>query len=269
MQCLIALRTIKLAGTLPPMMKNILQIIIFFYSAGVSACTCDDPKITEKYIQSDFVAKAKIVKNYDNEGSTELYKADIEILELYKGNSLNSIYVAGRSDGRIGSSCAIFIPENTELILYATRDKEGNFNVGMCSGLLYLNNGSFERLTRELDILDMFKNKNIQFTDKINYREKARLPEKLEQFKGIELEKSYGIYEITFSSDLEIKDVKQISGFENPVDKKLVEILHATEWTSFDKGTRNKVPENSKLLVGIYYYNADKENPGFLSHFYF
>lgn len=250
-------------------MKKILQTLIFFFSLGLIACTCDDPKITEKYIQSDFVAKAKIIKNYNNKGSRELYKADIEILELYKGNTLASIYVAGRSDGKMGSSCAIFIPENTELILYASKNKDGNYSVGMCSGLLYLNNRNKKRQNRELNILEMFKNKNIEFTDKINYREKATLHNKLEQFKGIELEKNYGIYEITFSSDLKIKNVEEVSGFKNSIDEKLIEILETTEWTSFDNGTKDKVPDNSKILVGIYYYKADKENPSFLSQFYF
>ena len=249
-------------------MKKILQITIFLFSIGVFACTCDDPKITEKFIESDFVAKAKIIKNYKNESSRELYKADIIISELYKGEKLKSIYVAGRSDGGIGSSCAIFIPENTELIVYAQKNKDGKYSVGMCSGLLYLNKRNLKRQKRELEILKMFKSKNINFTDKINYREKATLHKKLEQFKGIELYKSYGIYEITFAQDLTIKNVTEISGFKNSIDEKLIEIIKTTEWTSFDKGVKDKVPENSKLLIGIYFYSKEKENPSFLSQYY-
>src|SRR5690606_24842600 len=97
---------------------------------------------------------------------------------------------------------------------------------------------------RELEILKMFKLKNISFTDKINYREKATLHKKLEQFKGIQLDKSYGIYEITFAQDLTIKNVIEISGFKNSIDEKLIEIIKTTKWTSFDKGVKDKVPEN-------------------------
>ena len=249
-------------------MRKILQIIIFFYSAGVLACTCDDPMITEKFIQSDFVAKAKIVRNYKNESSKELYKADIVISELFKGEKQTFIYVAGRSDGNMGSSCAIFIPENTELIIYAQKNEDGKYSVRMCSGLLYLKNQNLKRQKRELDILKMFKSKNINFADKISYREKAKLHKELEQFQGIELEKSYGIYEITFASDLTIKYVVEISGFENPVDQQLIDIIEKTEWTSFDKGIKDKVPEDSKLLIGIYYYPKEKDDPSFLSQWY-
>ena len=250
-------------------MKKILQIFIFFFSLGLLACTCDDPKITEKFIQSDFVAKARIVRNYENESSKELYKSDIIIKELFKGEKLKSIYVGGRSDGKMGSSCSIFIPENTELIVYARKNEDGKYIVGMCSGLLYLNNRNLEKQKRELDILQMFKSENINFTDKINYREKAKLHKELEQFKGIELEKSYGIYEITFSSNLTIKSVIKISGFNNLIDQELIDIIKKTEWTSFDKEVKDKVPENSKLLMGIYYYPKEKDNPSFLSQWYF
>ena len=251
---------------LPPIMKKILQITIFLFSIGIFACTCDNPKVTEKFIESDFVAKARIVKNYKNENSRELYRADIIISELFKGEKLKSIYVAGRSDRAMGSSCAIFIPENTELIIYARKNKDGKYSIGMCSGLLYLNNRNIKRQQRELNILKMFKSKNIEFIDKINYQEKAKLDKELKQFKGVELEKEYGIYEITFNSELTIKNVTKISGFGNPIDLKLIEIIKKTEWSSFDKGIKNKVPDNSKLLIGIYYYG--KGNSSFLSQYY-
>jgi len=249
-------------------MKKILQITIFLFSIGVFACDCDPPKITEKYTQSDFVANVTIIKNYPNQKNEQGYRADIKINELYKGDRLKSIYVYGRSDNGIGTSCDIYIPENTELIAYAQKNKDGNFGIGMCSGLLYLNNKNIKRQKRELDILKTFKSKKINFTDRLSYREKATLHKELEQFKGIELDKNYGIYEITFASDLSIKNVIEISEFQNPIDKKLIEIIKKTEWTSFDKGVKDKVPENSKLLIGIYFYPKEKENPSFLSQYY-
>ncbi|WP_031428327.1 hypothetical protein [Flavimarina sp. Hel_I_48] len=250
-------------------MKNILQIIIYFFSIGVFACTCDEPKITEKYIESDFVAKATIVKNYKNESSIELYKADIIISEIFKGEKLKSIYVAGRSDGGMGSSCELFIPENTELVIYARKRKDGKYSVGLCSGLLYLNNRNLKRQRGELNILRMFNSKNIEFTDKVSYREKGKLHNNLEQFKGIELEKNYAVYEITFASDLTIKNVVEISGFGTSIDQKLIDILKKTEWSSFDNGIKDKVHDSSKLLIGIYFYPEEKGNPSFLSQFYY
>ncbi|WP_281233754.1 hypothetical protein [Flavobacterium gelatinilyticum] len=153
-------------------MKKISQIVLLLFSFPLFACICDDSAITEKYIESDFVAKIKIVKNYKNENSEELYKTEFIINELFKGENLKAIYVAGRSDGSMGSSCSIFIPENTQLIVYARKNKDGKYVIGMCSGLLYLGKTNLKKQKRELDILKTFKSNKIFFTDKIKYREK-------------------------------------------------------------------------------------------------
>ncbi len=249
-------------------MKNILQITIFLFSIGVFACDCMQPNLTEKYSKSDLVARVKIVKNYLNENSDELYKTDIIINELFKGDKVNSIYVAGRSDGKFGSSCSLFIPENTELIIYTSKNKKGEYVIGMCSGLLTFYDWNIKKQEKELKILRMFKTKNINFTNKISYRNESNLQKELEQFKGIELKKSYGIYEITFESNLRIKHVKEISGFEMLINKKLIDIIKKTKWKSFDKGIKDIVPKNSKLLIGIYYYQHEKGNLSFLSQYF-
>jgi hypothetical protein len=249
-------------------MKKILQITIFLFSIGIFACDCDEPKITEKYIESEFVANVTILKIYPNQKNEQGYKADIKINELFKGERLKSIYIYGRSDNGIGNSCDIYIPTNTNLVAYSRKNKDGNFGIGMCSGLLYLNKNNKKRQKRELEILRTFKSKNIKFTSQINYQEKSKLHKNLEQFKGIELNKSYGIYEITFESNLTIKNVTEISVFGNPIDKKLKEIIEKTEWSSFDNGINDKVPDNSKLIIGIYYYSEERGNPSFLSQYY-
>jgi hypothetical protein len=62
-------------------MKNILQITIFLFSIGVFACDCSEPKITEKYIESEFVANVTILKIYPNEKNEKGYKANRKINE--------------------------------------------------------------------------------------------------------------------------------------------------------------------------------------------
>ena len=180
-------------------MKSILHILIFLFSIGVFACDCDRPKITEKYVQSEFVANVTILKIYPNQKNEEGYKADIKINELYKGEKLKSIYVYGRSDNRIGGSCDIHIPVNTKLIAYARKNRNGNYSIGKCSGIMYLdysaiyrkktlkNKKELKRQIRETEILKTLKEKEIFYTNKIYFREKAKLHKALEQFKGLNL----------------------------------------------------------------------------------
>lgn len=254
-----------------PLMKKVFTIILILFSIKSFACDCDSPEITKKFTESDFVAKAKIVKVYKNQDEEEIYKADILIDELFKGESLKSIYVYGRSDGEIGSSCAIYIPENTELIIYARKDRKGLYGIGMCSGLLYLgskNPKRKEKEKRELEILKTFKENNINFTDRIHYQNKGDLHGSLEKYKVIELDENFAIFELIFDADLTIKEVKKISGFNQQIDTELIETLKKSKWTSYQQGVRDSVPENSRLLIGIYFYPAEKGNESFLSNYY-
>ncbi|QHI36272.1 hypothetical protein IMCC3317_16320 [Kordia antarctica] len=260
-------------------MKKIIQIIAMLCVVHVSACTCDPPSITEKYINSDFVANVTLVKIYPNEKDQELYKADIKTNTLYKGEKITSIYVVGNNGG-IGSSCSIFIEKNTTLIAYASRTKDGKYTIGMCSGLLYIDYSGIYRKKRrktaramkqqrrELAILDLFKKKKINHTNKIHYREKGKLHKQLVQFKGIKLKKTYAFFELTFTSDVKVKLVKMIDSFNNPVDDKLVEILKTSSWSSFDNGIQDKIPENSTLMIGIYFYESEGKYESFISQYY-
>ncbi|WP_163410863.1 hypothetical protein [Flavobacterium ajazii] len=250
------------------MRKNLLSLLFCFLAISSFACVCEPQTITEKYIKSDFVAIVTVTKIYLNKKNSDSYKADIKISELFKGVKLNSIYVLGRSDGGIGSSCDIFIPVNTKLVAYAYKNKEGLYEVGMCSGLLYLNKKQLKP-NPELEILNMFKAEKINFTDKTWYHETSNSSLELLKYKGIQLNKGYGIYEITFSSNLSIKEVKAISGFGNPVDEELIAVLRNTKWSSKSSlGLKNEVSDNTKFIIGFYYYEAEKDNKSFISEFY-
>ncbi len=222
-------------------------------------------------MHSDFVAKIRIVKNYKSEGKEELYKSDILIEELYKGQPLKFIYVEGRNtdnDLDIGSSCAIFIEEGTELIAYGTKDDKGRMTIGMCSGLLYLTGIYKKNGTQEIEILRTLKKNNISYTNNINIRPKGGFLG-LKIFSGIELEKSFAIYEITFSSDMKVKNVREISGFGNKIDRQLLEIIRNREWTPNHNTELSDISENCKVLLGIYYYPKTRGHKSFLSRFYY
>jgi len=251
-------------------MKNLFASLLCFLSFSSFGCVCDDRTMTDKYIKSDFVAIVTIIKIYPNEKNSNFYRADIKINELYKGENLKSIYVYGRSNRyEIGTSCDIFIPVNTKFVAYADKSDLGFYSVGMCSGLLYLNNNRIKFQENELAILKTFKSKKIKFTDKTNYQEISNSSIELQKYKGIQLTKRYGIYEITFSSDLAIKKVEIISGFDNPIDDELIEILSRTKWSIRNRlGVKSESQDESKFLIALYYYKAEKGDKGFISFNY-
>ena len=256
--------------------KKFNKLFILFlalYAGETFACTCMPRKFAEKYVQSDFVAVAKIIKVYQNEGEEELYKADILIRDLFKGENLKSIYIEGRSDGKKGSSCSIFIPENTELIIYAIKNGNNQFSFDSCSGYLILKQEGKNRKNtekRELDMLHVLQARHINYTNKIVFAKKMGFSEELKQYKGIQLSKSYAIFELTFSSDLKLKSLDIISRFENEVDNELVKMLEKSSWLSVDVKSqyviiKDIVPEGSKVLVGFYFYEAEGAYESFVS----
>jgi hypothetical protein len=253
-----------------------LLLLIFLLLAGKTfACVCIPPKFTEKYTQSDFVAVAKIIKVYRNESEEEVYKADILIKDLFKGENLTSIYIEGRSDGKRGSSCNIFIPESTELIIYARKKTNNQFSFSACSGYLILNQEAPSQkrtAKREIEMLNILKAKNIDFTNKTRFIRKRSFSEELEKFKGIQLSKHYALYQVTFTSGFATKSVELLSGFGNEIDNALTEILKKADWLNLDVKSENLISKDtlsdeSKFLVGFYYYPEEKEYKSFVSEY--
>lgn len=258
---------------LPPIMKKVILILISLTSIGVFACQCDPPKIAESYIQSDFVANVIVTKIYQNKKNEQGYRADIIITKLFKGEYQKSIYIYGQSDNSTENSCDINIPTNTKFIVYAEKNKEGNYGVGYCSRRLNLTENNLKKQQLELKILETFIDNKIHYTSKIKYSEKGdfskpNIIRELQNLKGIELQNDFGFYEITFSSELTIKSVVTISGFNDLTDQKLINIFKNKSWESYDNGIKNRVPQNSKFIIGIHYYRSQEKNSSFLSLFY-
>lgn len=250
-------------------MKLIPGLLFMFLSINSLACVCMLQKFAEKYTESDFVARARIIKAYKNEGEEELYKADILIYDLYKGHKIKSIYVEGRSDGKRGSSCAIFIPENTELIIYAKKYEKRNFIIGYCPGLVYLNQDkrTFIAERREIAMLDILKKRAVKYTGLLTlHPETGSFSGQTSRFTGISLNKNFALYELIFTADVKLKSVNVISGFDKKTDDELIKILNTSAWKANERNfARKSIPENSRFLIGFYYYPKEARYESFIS----
>lgn len=242
------------------MMNYLLFFISLFTFFPAVACICDPPQITDKYIWADVVAKVKILKNYPNESEKELYKANIQVIELYKGEAPEFLFVSGRSDGKGGSSCSIFIPEEAELIVYASKDKEGKHHIGLCSGLLF--SEQFKKnQSLEIKILESLRRIKYDYQSSIIYRKRSTILERfIKEISHESLENNFALYEINFSKDVEIKNITVIFGFENEIDELVMAQIFKTKWRSFNGEKINRIPEDSKKLIGIYKYKDENGN---------
>lgn len=112
----------------------LISILPFIYLSG-DACSCSILATTSYYYQNaDFVGIVKILKNYKNIPDSNLYyQADVEIIDLYKGKKVKSIWIEGTNGGRYGSSCGTFIPEAEIRLIYANRGQDGLLKTYLCT----------------------------------------------------------------------------------------------------------------------------------------
>ncbi|MFJ1435736.1 hypothetical protein ACILFN_10395 [Capnocytophaga canimorsus] len=257
-------------------MRKLLFFAFLFTLSSIYACSCEYPPFMERYIKADLVARVKIVKNHLPQ--SEYYKSEIETLELFKGKPLTEIYVWG-----VGTSCEMYISESTEAIIFAYEDKNGKYTIDACCEIINLsekftdfdtNNTEFQSYinrvenskNRKIEVLRFLKSKKIDFTSKIEYSE-IGLHEALKKFDGAKFKKRFAIFEIAFTHDVKIKSIKKISGFGRKIDKEIIDILKNIQWSSYDKGIKNKIPEGSKTLIGLYHIEEDFERSNFITYF--
>jgi hypothetical protein len=226
---------------------------------------CGILSFTEHFENADYVAIGKILKVYPNESDEEIYKADIQEVNLIKGQKISSIYVGGRSDGKIGSSCSIYTPEGKEYIFFGKKNKDGLIVFGECSGTRDLDYVK-EKTSYILEALEILKNKSKDFTGHPPVVNFSALYPTLQEYKGIPMKEKFALFEVEFHEDLKVEKVKILKGFGSEVDQKIVtSLLQSTGWKIQYSKDKFTVPKGTKKLIGVYYYEADDENPSFLS----
>ncbi|SFJ23699.1 hypothetical protein [Olleya namhaensis] len=251
-------------------MKKILYIIMLLLSVKSFACKCSTQNIENNYIQSDFVAKIKILKKYLNIENNDYYKVDIQILDLYKGNSVKSIFIYGNYLNRQDSACWIFTQINEDLVIYATKTNQ-NYQLEMCSNILRVNrktnsNTTNKRHQKEIKILENLKLNKVEFTNHIRFTSEDFHPMRRENY-GIKLKREFAIFELTFNEDLSVKCVKKIQGFRNKIDRNIKSFFKTSQWSSLNKNyKKNKIMKNTKTLVIIYYKVDEKNNIGYITN---
>ena len=75
-------------------MKKTLLILFLFITNYVFSCQCLITKLIDRYQKSEFIAKVKVIKVSEYNAENYYQNADIEIIELFKGNKINNIKIS-------------------------------------------------------------------------------------------------------------------------------------------------------------------------------
>ena len=141
-----------------------ITILALFASSTALACYCSMlSTITSNYQQANFVGVVKILKNYKNYPDTnEHYKADVEVLNLYKGKSVKSLYILGNNGGKTYNSCGTFIQEGETRLVFGSFTKDKLVSTYLCTSYLNPFNTSYKRdlIEEKLKLLKRFAKKH-------------------------------------------------------------------------------------------------------------
>lgn len=257
------------------------KIILFSFSILLAilgnTCTCLSNHLINDFENAAFVAKIRVIKVTPDPQNNSNHILEIEIQELYKGDSTNQIILHSWSN----SSCAMMVNENTEWIIYASRLANGKISFGFCSrhtvvsniysGVNLTNNPEFlkkheQNIKSQIGILRFLKSlKNIPRND---FNLKTHFDSKDSSLRGYDLPLgSFAVYQIQINNDLTIKKVKTIKAFQNKdLHKKLGHTIKEELKIRTINRNITQIEKPTELLLIIYYFPKEGSENSFVTN---
>jgi hypothetical protein len=243
-------------------------ILVFLFPVVSYACSCALEDVVYKFQQSEFVAKAKIVKITPDTSNSDYHDADIEIISLYKGKHLTKIKI----HSFLNSSCGFLPKESTTWIIFSQR-WQGMLSFGYCSGSIDLDT-TFDPV--------MYPNANSNYRNTIKLKDgvisflaKHKITDPnpsmlqatnagIDSLKGYKNKNSFAVFQVDVNSDFSIATIKQLKKFQN---KKLNKLVYNSMKTDLRLHSRRAEPltKPTRIILFCYFYNDSYES--FLSFF--
>ncbi len=256
-------------------MKETLVILFLFSINKIFACSCAIVPLMDRISMSNFIATAKILKISPDKENSSLHDIEIEIIDLYKGQATSHLKIYSA----LNSSCAFYTPENSEWLIFASKNKNGNLSFGYCSGAKRLDGKIDSKkyphaeknykksIELKLQVLEYLKNSEIQTLNKFGLRT-SFFNDCLKSFKGNEVKTDrFALYELTVENDLSISEVKALKEFDN--DNLKTDLLNCVRESVkiYTRKKETEISNRTKIIIALYYYASERGNESFIGRF--
>lgn len=239
-------------------MKFKLTLTILFTIAFLkaSACSCGMFPMSWHYQQASFVATIKILTLEQDSVDKNIHNADIEILDLYKGQHVDKIKILTETNR--GSSCA-FLPEigNTFVVFgWVWNKKEVMF--GFCNNIKlnqqskpseYANEGANYGSVMNLN-LDALKFLGTKKLVNLNPSKIANTFFFVDTKMKLESKTGFAVYKLKVNQDYSIDKVKSIKRFKNNTLHKM-----SMKEIAKKKLTGPPLTKPTELIIILHNYN--------------
>lgn len=174
--------------------------------------------VTLKYQTADFVAVVKIIKNYKNSpSSNEYYKADIEIVNQYKGKKIKSLSILGNNGGDSYNSCGTFIPEGATRLIFGNFDSKGNISTYLCNSYIEPLEDNYKK-SKTSEKLELLKLNVKDFNIRV-FNETAFYPYDFKYIYKPEMSNYYSLIKIVINKDSATKKIEFITETNDELTK--------------------------------------------------
>jgi hypothetical protein len=226
--------------------------------------------------QAHFVATIKVLKVKQDSTNSDYHQVKIQINELFKGDSTTHL----KLQSRLHSSCGFLIPENTEWLVFAEKNANGELEFNSCSGQENLNfpysrQDSFNypnlyknyqnSVNRKLAMLRLLKSKQINPNNEYNLG--LSVPRYFKDtLKGYTLpDASIAVYRIKVNTDLSIASIKTVQSFPNKEMRKRMMQIFKNDLKVVAPNKQTSILKPTELILDYYYYAKEGIHQSFIS----
>lgn len=137
-------------------MKQILFTLLMLVQLQVAHCCQCMP---DEDLEYDFIGLVEICNTepiFSDSTYSGIYRADIDILELYKGAELSQVFIWSGYPELSWTSCDFHVSQNSEWIIRARfNSRQNDFSTDLCCGNLIYKNADGMRNWRHSDPVDI------------------------------------------------------------------------------------------------------------------
>ncbi|OAV45064.1 hypothetical protein A3850_011450 [Lewinella sp. 4G2] len=234
------------------------------------ACICDRPKLADNVAKSDFVAEVVLNKIHQDSNSEYYHISEVEIINLYKGDSISSIYIRTA----LNTSCSFLPGENSRWLIFA-RKVNDKLSFGYCSGskLITRNRWSnspkanlsyWNSVSRRVEWLKQMHAIGYESTNEfgLNVSIDKRSFNNLRGSQGKQFD--FSTFEFEIDTDMNVTNVITIKEFsKRSLARKTMKIVEETRRASSNK--TNRIPKPTKVTLNLFYYEEDEDSESFIS----